>query len=161
MIAGDVIVVDTNIWMDYLFGHRAGNEAARRFLVRAKQEDVSLVVAPHSLSDVFFLVRSELKMGDDLEWSDGPAADSASARSAAWSVVDFILQLATVGPSDHMDALKAYGRRSVHGDYEDNLVVSCAERCKARLLVTNDEKLIKHASVPAMTANDAFNFLCS
>ena len=60
-----------------------------------------------------------------------------------------------------MDALKAFGRRSVHGDYEDNLVVACAERCKARLLVTNDEKLIKHASVPAMTANDAFNYLCS
>ena len=49
--------------------------------------------------------------------------------------------------------------RSVHGDFEDNLVLAAAERANATYLVTNDEQLIKHAPVTALTPHAALVYL--
>ena len=161
MTQDNVIVTDADIWMDYLSGRRPGNTAAKRFFEQARRHDIPLVVPPHCLGLVFFLVQKELK---DINRQDGKMTDAEigpSARAVAWAAVDFILETATVDPSDQMDALFASKNRSAHGDYEDNLVVACAQRTKARLLVTNDEKIIRHSPVATMTAEDAAALLAS
>ena len=155
MTTSNVVVVDTNVWLDYLFGTRPGNAAAVRMLSQARRIDVSLVIPPHCLSTVFFLFQQELKMKNRQDGKLSPEKAAESARAAAWAVVDLILELAAVGPSDHADALMASKHRFLHGDFEDNLVISCALRTNARLLVTNDEKLIKHSPVPTLSAEDA------
>ena len=155
MTQSNVIVVDTNVWMDYLMGGRPGNESAVAFIVEARRLDASLVIAPHCLSTLFFLLQQELKAMNRRDGKMPDEAAAATARTAAWAAIDFILDMASVGPSDQMDALIASKQRSVHSDYEDNLVVACAMRTGARLLVTNDAKLVKHSSVAAMTAEDA------
>ena len=155
MKASNVIVVDTNVWLDYLFGSRRGNGASKDFFNEAARIPVSLVIAPHSLSDMFFLVQRELKEANRKDGKLSAAEASASARAAAWSVVDFILEIAAVGPSGHMDAIVASKHRQIHSDYEDNLVVACAMRTNARLLVTNDEKLVRHSPVTTLNARDA------
>ena len=155
----NVIVVDTNIWIDYLFGDRAENGAAKRFLLEARRIDAPLVIAPHSLCDVFFIVQQRLKEMNRQDGKLAPEEAAASARSTAWASIDFIMELAAAGPSDQADALIAAKYRNVHGDYEDNLVIACAMRTEARLLVTNNAKLIRHSPVAAMRANDAANLL--
>ena len=155
MTATKVMVVDTNVWLDYLFGDRSRCADARDFLMQAVRTDTPLVIAPHCLSDVFFIFQQQLKLKNREGGMMSPDRAAASARAAAWAALDFILEYASVGPTDHMDALVASKHRAIHGDYEDNLVISCALRTEARLLVTNDEKLIKHSPAPAMTAKDA------
>ena len=151
----NVIVVDTNVWMDYLMGGRSGNEQAVEFIIQACRLDASLVIPPHCLSTLFFLLQQELKAMSRRDGKMSAEAAAAAARTTAWAAVDFILDMATVGPSDQMDALIASKQRTIHGDYEDNLVVACAMRTNARLLVTNDESLIKHSPVATMNARDA------
>lgn len=155
----NAIIVDVNVWLDYLFGSRPGNLDAKNFFIQAKRADMPLVIPPHSLSNLFFLTQRELKSANQQSGAAPADEAAATARSIAWSVVDFVLTIATVGPSDHMDALLASKNRYAHSDYEDNLIVACAQRCKARLLVTNDEKLIKHSPVPTLNARDAAAYL--
>lgn len=50
-------------------------------------------------------------------------------------------------------------QRSIHHDYEDNLVVAAALRSKVDILVTNDEKLRRHSAVAALSVEDACKLL--
>ena len=159
MTQNDVIVVDANVWLDYLFGDRPGNKDAARFLAQARCCGVSLVIPPHEVCNVFYIIQSRLKAQNKLDGKLTPEEAAASARAAAWAAIDLIMELATVGPSDQMDAIIAAKNRSVHGDYEDNLVVACAMRTKARWLVTNDRQLIQHCTVAALTPEDACAYL--
>ena len=159
MSDSSIIVVDTNVWLDYLFGGRVGNTAASAFIAATQKAGASLVISPHSLCDVFFLTRQELKRANKLDGKQTPEEAATSARVAAWAAIDLIMELATVGPSDQMDAIVAAKNRSIHGDYEDNLVVACATRTKARWLVTNDRQLIQHCTVAALTPEDACRLL--
>ena len=155
MTTSNVVVVDTNVWLDYLFGMRPGNKVAMHMLSQARRLDLSLVIPPHSLSTVFFLFQQELKARNRQDGKLAPEKAALSARRAAWAAVDLIMELATVGPCDQADALMATKHRTLHSDFEDNLVISCAMRTNARLLVTNDEKLLKHSPVATMNAEDA------
>ena len=155
MTQSNVIVTDANIWMDFLSGGRSGNQAAKRFLEEARRLDIALVIPPHCLGLVFYLVQCELKAINRRDGKMTAEEIEPSARVAAWAAVDFIMSIAAVGPSDHMDALIASKNRELHGDYEDNLVVACAMRTNARLLVTNDKKLIRHSPVATLSAEDA------
>ncbi len=51
-------------------------------------------------------------------------------------------------------------QRCLHSDYENNLVIAAAMRCNADLLITNDEELIRHCPVAALSVEDATNMLC-
>ena len=159
MTASNVVVVDANVWLDYLFGERAGNAVAVEFLSQAIRVEASLVVPSHCMSTIFFVFQQELKAKNRRDGKLEPQRAAKTARRAAWAALDFIMELAAVGPSDHSDALIASRNRSLHSDYEDNLVVACAMRTNARLLVTNDELLIKHSPVPTMNADDASRLL--
>ena len=158
-MTSDVIVVDANVWLDYLFGGRPGNGAAVRFLTEAARLDASLVIPPHCMATVFFIFQQELKAKNREDGKLSEKAAAATARASAWAAVDFIMGLAAVGPSDHADAQIAAKHRVLHGDYEDNLVMACAMRTNARLLVTNDKQLIEHSPVPTMNAEDSANML--
>lgn len=159
MNQNNVIVVDANVWIDYLFGNNPGNESASRFFSQAQKVGANLVIPPHLVCNVFYVVKRRLKAQNKADGKQSPEKAAAAARVAAWAAVDLIMELATVGPSDQMDAIFAAKSRSIHGDYEDNLVVACTKRTKALLLVTNDQQLIRHSSVAALTPEDACTYL--
>lgn len=159
MTARSIIVVDTNVWLDYLLGYRSNHQSAKAFIVEARRQDLPLVIPAHSMKDIFFLVQQQLKAANRIDGKQSPEAAAQSARAVAWASVDLIMELAAVGPSDQGDAWIASRQRNVHDDYEDNLVVACAMHLDARLLVTNDKLLIKHASVPALDAQHALQLI--
>lgn len=57
------------------------------------------------------------------------------------------------------DVWYAAKMRTVHDDFEDNLVLAAADQAKATLLVTNDQQLIAHAPVAALTPGNALKTL--
>ena len=61
--------------------------------------------------------------------------------------------------ADYSDAYRALKQKAIHSDYEDDLVIACAMRLDARMLVTNDEAFIKHSPVPTLSARDALEVL--
>ena len=155
----NIIVVDTNVWLDYLLGNRALHEPSMHFIVEAKRQDLPLVIPSHSIKDVFFIFQQQIKAANRADGKQSAEAAALCARRAAWSAIDLIMELATVGPSDQSDAWIASKHRLLHPDYEDDLVIACAMRLDARMLVTNDETFIKHSPVPTLSARDALEVI--
>ena len=155
MSGHEIIVVDTNVWLDYLLGYRRKHTISKAFIVEASRQDLPLVIPSHSLKDLFFLFQQQLKEANRIDGKQNPEAAAHSARIAAWAAIDIVMEMAAVGPSDQGDAWIASRQRNLHDDYEDNLVIACAMRLDARLLVTNDRKLAKHAPVPVLDAEHA------
>lgn len=153
------IVVDTNVWIDYLLGYRSLHEDAKRFVMEAVRQEIPLVIPSHSMNDVFFLIQQQLKAANRKDGALALEAAAECARRSAWASIDVIMELATVGPSDLADARIASKYRNLHPDYEDNLVVACAMRLGARLLVTNDQTLIRRSPVATVSAHDAYELI--
>lgn len=156
MIPTNAILVDTNVWLDYFLGDRANHLSSKEFILRARAAKAPLVITPHSLCNVFYVMQTQLKSKNRVDGKLTPEEAASSARVAAWAVVDCVMNMATVGPSDQIDAFFAAKNREQHYDFEDNMVLACAKRTRARMLVTNDKNLIKHVrTIVAMTAEDA------
>ena len=60
---------------------------------------------------------------------------------------------------DQADVWMARKQRCLHEDYEDNLVVAAAQRAHADCLVTNDQNLLEHSPVAALSCADALAYL--
>ena len=82
-----------------------------------------------------------------------------AARDVAWADLDNLAELATVVTADASDVWLARTHRQVHADFEDDLVVAAAQRAKADFLITNDEQLLRHAPVAALSVADAIKVL--
>ena len=155
----NIIVVDTNVWLDYLLGYRNNHAAAKAFIVEAQCQGLPLVIPAHSAKDVFFIFQQQLKELNRIDGKQTPEAAARSARIAAWAALDLIMDIAAIGPTDQSDAWIASKHRNVHDDYEDNLVTACAIRLDARLLVTNDRRFARHSSVPTLDAEHALELI--
>lgn len=153
-------LIDTNVWLDYELGYSESFEQARAFFRAARQVNARMGIAAHSLKDVFYIARNRAKAANR---EDGmPAeASAASANVVAWAIVDHILESAEVVGSDFVDAHIAQKQRTLHDDYEDNLVVAAAMRMKADILVTSDAVLLKHALVAVLSPDASIKWLAA
>lgn len=153
------VMLDTNVIVDYLMGREPGcSECARIIDMHAAGEHV-VCVSVLTLKDVYYLVSMHLKR---MEREAGNGLDEAMARAAnevAWSCVRFIVETIHVVSAGRGDALQALAFKAVHGDFEDNLVAASAQSARVDHLVSNDEKLIRHAPVSCLSSADAVALL--
>lgn len=154
-----VLLIDTNVWLDYFIAARTNHASAFSLIDYAISRGVQLAYAPHALKDAFYLCQAKAKENARDEKGTLSEADARIAADIAWNLVDGIAEHATAIGVDESDVWIARKYRAAHDDLEDNLVLAAAQRSKATFLVTNDERLIKHAPVPALTAEDALAHL--
>ena len=157
-MARKALVVDTNVWLDM---EMPGDnyEQVREFVLTARAADARLGIAAHSLKDVYTLMQRRLKLENERDHKLPVDKAGPSARVVAWAVVEKILETAEVVGSDYMDACIATKQRSIHDDYEDDLVIAAAMRMKADFLVTSDAALLRHCPVAALSPADATKWL--
>ena len=155
----NALLLDTNVWLDYHFAERPGHSDAFSLIDAALNNDISLLIASHSVKDFWYIFWQHNKIQSELH--DGLPIEEASlvAKRMAWAFTEQIVQIATVVGSDASDAWLALKMQNTHDDYEDNLVVAAALRAKPRLLVTNDQTLLTRCPVAAATPQDALSFL--
>ena len=153
------LLLDTNVWLDYLMPDRAGHQEAFQLVDLAIRTEMPLLIAAHSLKDLYYLFWQIGKARNRAEGKLTPEAASESARAAAWAATTLIAEHATVVGSDASDAWLALKLRDTHFDYEDNLVVAAALRADPRFLVTGDRTLITHSPVATVTPGDALHYL--
>lgn len=104
--------------------------------------------------DIFFLTGSQFKALERAENGTISASSAAAINALCWGILENMDEFATVVASDAADMWLAKKYRGLHRDFEDNLVLAAAERTHADLVVTNDEELLKHAPVAAITPQD-------
>lgn len=154
------LLLDTNVWMGYLSALRPDHKAAFHLVDECCKKDVELLYAVTSSKDVFYAAALDFKR-DYRAKHEGALTESASlaARTFAWACVDLMRELGTAVGCDMSDVWFACKQRSIHGDYEDDLFLAAAQRSKTTLLVTSDEKLLRHCPVAALDVKDALAYV--
>ena len=154
-----VLMLDTCIWVNSQLGANLGHEDARSLIIAARKRGARLGIAPHSLANVFYIVYRSLKRMGIEQGVELPDSTYAAAKEVAWGVVNNIMEYAEVVGADGSDARIAALHKSVHSDFEDDLVIAAARRMQADLIVTDDLDFVKHCPLPIMTAKDALRWI--
>lgn len=155
------LVIDTCVWVDNYLGTRPGSGEARSLLDAAIRLDIDLLYAITSAKDVHYLVAQVLKREQAREGAPLTPSLVAANKETAWACVENMERNATAVGLDASDVWLAHKFKPVHDDFEDNLVVAAARRAKADYLVTNDERLLRHSPVAALSPRDMLALLRS
>lgn len=145
-----LVLVDTNVWLAYFLGVQPQCSESLRMIEACLASGTELVYAPTAPKDVFYIIQRELRRRQ-VEQVDGGDEQAKSNRGvsfapAAWACVERMGELATAAPLGAAECELARMLRSKHGDYEDDLVIACAETVDARFVATFDEQLISRFS---------------
>lgn len=149
------VLLDTNVWLDAYDGNRLGSKRANELIDRCEKAGVELLYAAESVKDVHYLISASLKRQAR---KDGGALSESQAKAVsayAFACVANMDEIATAVGMDSSDIWLAQKYRAIHTDFEDNLVLAAARRAKADCLVTNDDALLRHAPVAALSVDDA------
>lgn len=152
------ILLDTNVLVDYYLGHEPGCSACRRIINLCRDRHL-LCVAALSLKDVYYLVGATLKRLQRNEEGALAQADAKACGEIAWSCVQHAMGFALVVNTGNKECLDACVLRSLHDDFEDNLVAASARSAQADFLVTGDDRLLAHSPVAALSPQDMVNLL--
>lgn len=154
------MVIDTNVWLDYFLGFRAGHRDAVELLNIANELEIAPLCAATTTKDLFYLISADFKRAYRCSHGGALTPEGAAAASeVAWACLKNLEEIATVVGCDQSDVWLARVQRSLHEDYEDNLVIAAVQRADADWLVTNDETLVRHSPVAALTCQDALAYL--
>ena len=154
-----VLAIDTNIWLDLFDGTREKHLQSSALLEKAGERGCELAFAVSSAKDVYYALASVCKRR--AREAEGELTEEA-ARAAeyfAWACVENMQEIATPIAVDISDVWLAGKYRSQVHDFEDALIAAAAMRCHADVLVTNDERFLRHCPVNAMDAADALVYL--
>lgn len=153
------LLIDTNIWIDAFDGDRKQHMRAHVLLDTAFERGVTLAFAVSSLKDVYYALSSALKRQSRTVNGVLSEEDARSAEAYAWACVQNMQEIAAPVAVDVSDVWLAGKFRSQMHDFEDALVAAAASRCHADVLVTNDERFLRHSPVNAMDAADALTYI--
>ena len=153
------LLIDTNIWIDAFDGDRRQHMRAHVLLDTAFERGVTLAFAVSSLKDVYYALSSALKRQSRAVNGELSEESARSAEAYAWACVQSMQEIATPVAIDVSDVWLAGKFRSQMHDFEDALVAAAAPRCHADVLVTNDERFLRHSPVNAMDATDALAYV--
>jgi predicted nucleic acid-binding protein len=116
------ILLDTNIIMDALQERQPFDTPAKEILLRAQNGEFSCCFTANAAADIFYLY------------------SKARGIKAARSALDFLLATYKVISVTHEDCINAM-LLSIE-DFEDALVISCAEKADVNYIITRDEKFL-------------------
>ena len=152
------ILLDTNVLVDYYLGREPGCSACRNIIDLAYDQHL-LCVAALSLKDVYYLVGATLKRLQRTERGSLTEADAKACSEIAWSCVQHAMGFALVANTGNKECLGARVLRSLHDDFEDNLVTASARSAGADFIVTGDDRLLAHSPVAALSPQDMVSLL--
>jgi len=132
------VMVDTNVILDDILNRAPNAEAARKISRLATDGLVKCCLTANCLTDIFYVVSKSL--------------DEAKAKK---TVKNILLSFTVVGVDGNNCQLAI---DLPMGDFEDALVVVCAEKADLDFIVTNDNGLLSGMDLGMPTISPA-NFL--
>ena len=130
------ILLDTNVIMDALQERSPFDIPAKEILLRGQNGELTCLLTANSAADIFYLYNK--------------VRDIQSAKAA----LDFLLSVYKVVSVTHEDCITA--RSLPIDDFEDGLIVACAEKVAADYIITRDKCLLEADSVVRLIAPAAF-----
>lgn len=154
------VLLDTNVWLDYLIEERSGHSSAMALIERVIDTDeAELCCYAGSLKDVYFIFLIDRKRRLREEFGEVSERDARALNEIAWAAIEAIEGLVSVIPSDTRTVWLARKMKRFCADFEDCLVLAACELSGANFLVTGDEGLRKVAPVKAGNAEEILPYL--
>ena len=113
------VLLDTNVILDVALRRPGLFEGSKRALEKCEAESHEMLIAWHTLSNLFYILRR----------------DRGAERAVEF--LRHLLSISTVAPVGHADALRAVGFGL--NDFEDALQLSAAESCQAGVILTRNK----------------------
>ena len=129
-----VVLIDLNILLDVLQKREQFYEASARLLAAVELGKVRGLVAAHSITTLFYMIRKDRSVAD--------------ARVTITNLLQFI-EIAPVDQSTIEQALNLDYR-----DFEDAVQMISAVQCKVDYLITRNEKDFQPALLPVLQPVD-------
>lgn len=148
------IMLDTNVLVDFLLGREPGCSACKQIIALSDPCQHALYAASTSMKDAYYLVRAGLKRQERLETGSVSEGQALAASEVAWACVKQLMHTVLVVPVGQAECLEAMTLRSIHDDFEDDLVIAAAREADVDILVTGDMQLVKHAAVACLQPTD-------
>ena len=155
MLDAKTFLVDTNIWIYYFMASEPHYEAILSFFETVDRRGGTLLFAPTTLKDVFFLIPRILRR----EALASGQSEEASFAPVAWACVRTMTEVAVAAPLSLPECDLAWMLRNKHGDLEDNLIIAAAETCNADYVVSYDRDMLEHFSPACITPEQANKLL--
>lgn len=160
MMASPVkILFDVNIWLDLYYPDRRGHACANELLDVIFSKGAELYYAASSLTDVFFLVNSIQKRLISEEGIELTDVLAAAANEVAWGCIQNMYEIAAPIPTSIPALFMATKMKSIHADFEDDVIVASAQTVGMDFLVSNDRQLLTKSTVPALSSEDMLAYL--
>ena len=134
-----VVLIDLNILLDVLQKRAQFYEASARLLAAVELGKVRGLVAAHSLTTLFYLIRKDRSV--------------AAARATITNLLQFI-EIAPINQTTIEQALNLDYR-----DFEDAVQMISAVQCKVDYLITRNEKDYQPALLPVLQPVDFLSTL--
>ena len=148
------LLLDSNVWIDLFASNRQRCDTARELVDWAAEQGATLLYAASSAKDVYYILEEREKRLLRAEGVEITSAVAGAINEYAWGCLGAMGEIATVVPVDQSDFWIAMKYKSIHADFEDDLVLAAAERSKADYLVTSDEALLRRSPVAALPPRD-------
>ena len=149
------VMLDTNVVVDYLMGREPGCSDCAKLIAMHAACELAVYVAALALKDAYYLVSMQLKRMERKASGSLSEGMAQAANEVAWSCVRQLVENMVVVPTGRAECLHALVFRSVHDDFEDDLIVATARSADVDYLVTNDQGLLKHAPIACLSSADA------
>ena len=154
-----LLMLDTNVWLDCYDRSRPGCGDAAALVDYALQEGIGLLITPMSLKDFYYHIARAVKNAARREGADVTPQVAQAAEEFAWECVQHLLNIATVASAGTVDAAMSRSLHRVHRDFEDDLLLAVAMRCEVAYLVTSDKRLASNAPLPTLNARQTLSLL--
>lgn len=126
------VLIDTNVILDAVAKRPPFNENAEKIFYLAAKEKITASITANSVTDIYYLIRKHLKSPEE-------------AKLVLLKLFS-LFQIIDVTGADCEKALELN-----ISDYEDALVVTCAERSKMDYIITRNMKDFSNSPVPSTT----------
>jgi predicted nucleic acid-binding protein len=122
------ILIDNNVVIDALARRDIYQGSAEQIFSLAAEDKFALYITANSATDIYYVYRR---------------LTSAGEAETALRYIFSLMKIVTISGEDCRKALE-----SPVSDFEDALIVLCAEKIKADYLVTRDEELLSEQYYP-------------
>lgn len=149
-----LLLVDTNVWIDYFMKNEPIWRDCTSIVEAAAEDRVDLLVTPTTLKDIFYIIPRLLRRE-----GAGSADADTSFKPSAWACIELVLSIATPAPQSSAECELARALKGKIDDYEDGLVFAAAETTNADYIVTSDRQLLNSYPEVFVTPKRALELL--
>lgn len=132
-----VVLVDTNILIDFLLTREPYFKASSELITKCAGGEIEGYIAFHSIPNLWYILRK---------------APEEKRRDWLTDLCSFL----RVGGATHEDVVRAIKMKEFR-DFEDCLQDRCAESAGADYIITRNTKDFEGSSVPALTPEEFLN----